>query len=216
MKKMMPFINSLRFKLLVSLFFIGIPLIVVLFLSNFYAVQVVQKQAAQYNKNTLNLHLRQIDGNLSEVDNFLFDLSEVNLDVAGMEIDETKDFDEYTKAKIRVFQYLNIQRSYYNSIDLFFVYSVVNRELIMTSRSEVSYEEKGQEFEMILNLLQTQSDQYNNLKWYVYKAFNHYYLFHLVKTGDIYVGAWVKADKLMVPLEFIDMGGGRCSTSRYR
>lgn len=42
-------------------------------------------------------------------------------------------------------------------------------------------------------------------RWYTWQAEGHHYLYHAIKTGQVYVGAWVDALKLMVPLQLINL-----------
>jgi hypothetical protein len=87
MRKMKLWLNSLRFKLFSGLLFTIVPLIIVLLIINHYSAQVVRNQVAQSNKNMLSLYMGQIDRNLQEVDNFLINLSQTNLDLLDLDTD---------------------------------------------------------------------------------------------------------------------------------
>jgi two-component system sensor histidine kinase YesM len=58
----------------------------------------------------------------------------------------------------------------------------------------------------ILQLLQGDRSTFDNQHWYIWQGDQTYYLFHLIKTGNVYIGAWVNIEKLIIPLKFIDFG----------
>jgi two-component system, sensor histidine kinase YesM len=199
-------IHSLRFKLFMGMFIIIAPLVLILIVNNYYAIEVVRNQVAQSNKNLLNLYMKEIDRNLMDVDKYLSDLSQQNMDLLELENDERDRQYFYTKAKMRLYNQISQDIGYYKSVDLFFVYSSVNKELIMTPSLEKSFEGRESEKETILRLLQEDKEEFYSQNWYVHRGERHNYLFHLIRTGGVTVGAWVNADKLMVPLNLIDLG----------
>jgi two-component system sensor histidine kinase YesM len=123
--------NSLGAKLIAGILFIIVPLVTVLIINSYYSVQVVRNQVAQSNKNLLGLYMGQMDTNLEEVDNYLFELSERNTDLLEMDNSSMNNDNEYIKAKLRLFNTISNDISYYKTIDLFFIYSMDKKELIM-------------------------------------------------------------------------------------
>ncbi|MEH7493308.1 sensor histidine kinase [Neobacillus niacini] len=199
-------IHSLRFKLFMGMFIIIVPLVLILFVNNYYAIEVVRNQVAQSNNNLLNLYMKEIDRNLMDVDKYLSDLSQQNMDLLELEYDEHDRQYFYTKAKMRLYNQISEDIGYYKSVDMFFVYSSVNKELIMTPSLEKSFEGREAEKETILRILQEDKEEFYSQNWYVHRGERHNYLFHLIRTGGVTVGAWVNANKLMVPLNLIDLG----------
>jgi two-component system sensor histidine kinase YesM len=206
MRRFRPFFNSLRTKLFAGIVFIIVPLVTVLIINNYYSVHVVRNQVAQSNKNLLSLYMGQIDRNLLEVDNYLYALAELNTDLVDLEYPEAANYDSYTKAKLRLFYNMTNEINYKKSIDLFFIYSAINKELIITPEFEKSYEERTWVKEKLVDLLQQNPETYVSRHWYYWHSDGRYYLFHLLKQGNVYVGAWVNVEKLMIPIKLIDFG----------
>ncbi|MGO4495759.1 sensor histidine kinase [Paenibacillus sp. 2RAB27] len=205
MRNYKPFFNSLRFKLL-GIIFIIVPLVVVLVVINFYSTQVVRNEVAGSNRNLLSLYVGQIDQNLKQVDNYLYSLSQLNTDLLDLEVTSQNSENDYNKAKLRLFNSISNEISYYKSIDLFFIYSEVNQDLIWNQNFGSSYQERDGVKKALLQMLQGDTSKYDNTRWYYWRDGQTYSLFHLIKTGNVYVGAWVNAEKIMVPFSMIDFG----------
>jgi two-component system, sensor histidine kinase YesM len=206
MSSLKTIIHSLRFKLFMGMFIIIVPLVLILFVNNYYAIEVVRNQVAQSNKNLLNLYMKEIDRNLMDVDKYLSNLSQQNMDLLELDYEEQDRPYFYTMSKIRLYNQISQDIGFYKSVDLFFIYSSVNKELIMTPSLEKSMEGREAEKETILQLLQEGNQENYNQNWYVHRGERHNYLFHLIQTGGVTIGAWVNANKLMVPLNLIDLG----------
>jgi two-component system, sensor histidine kinase YesM len=189
-----------------GMFIIIVPLVLILIVNNYYAIEVVRNQVAQSNKNLLNLYMKEIDRNLMDVDKYLSNLSQQNMDLLELDYEEQDRPYFYTMSKIRLYNQISQDIGFYKSVDLFFIYSSVNKELIMTPSLEKSMEGREAEKETILRLLQEGNQENYSQNWYVHRGERHNYLFHLIQTGGVTVGAWVNANKLMVPLNLIDLG----------
>ncbi|WP_248930057.1 sensor histidine kinase [Paenibacillus hamazuiensis] len=199
-------LNSLRFKLLAVIVLIIVPLVTVLLVNNHYAVQVVRNGVAQTNANLLSLYMGQIDRNLEQVDDYLYDLSQLNTDLIILENTDPAAENDYLKAKIRLNNLISNEIRYYKFIDLFFIYSEASRDLIMNQNFGASLEEREAVKASVARMLQDDKSSYSNKRWYIWKDNGNFYLFHMVKVGKVYVGAWVNAEKIMVPLSLIDFG----------
>lgn len=210
-------LNSLRFKLLAMIVLIIVPLITVLLVNNHYAVQVVRNGVAQTNANLLSLYMGQIDRNLDQVDGYLYDLSQLNTDLLNLENTDLANESEYYKAKIRLDNLIANEIRYYKFIDLLFIYSASSQDLILNQNFGKSLEERDAVKDSIYRMLQGDTTSYKNNRWYVWKDNGTYYLFHVVKIGKVFVGAWVNAEKIMVPLSLIDFGesGAALLTTEY-
>lgn len=200
--------NSLRFKLFAAVLLFMVPLIVIILINDHYSVQVVRNQVAQSNKNLLSLYMNQIDSNLADIDNYLFNLSERNTDLLQLEFPEAKDTTPYSLAKLRLYSDLRNEIDYYKTLDMFFIYSEANDDALMVGSSDygATFEERASVQDEIHKLLASDLSAINYEKWHVWKAKNGYYLYHIVKTENVYVGAWVSADKLISPLHLMDFG----------
>jgi two-component system sensor histidine kinase YesM len=205
MRSLKPFLNSLRFKLFAIIVLIIVPLVTLLIINNVYAVRVVRNEVSQTNKNLLNLYMSQIDGNLTQVDNYLYNLSQIDTDLLDLEKSSIVFENDYMKAKLRLYHSISTEISYLKSIDLLFIYSATNDDL-MYNQNSGSYEEREELKKAILQLVKGGTSEYDNTHWYVRQAGSKYYLFHVIKTGNVFVGAWVNAEKIIIPLKLIDFG----------
>lgn len=199
-------VNSLRMKLFLGIVLTIVPLVTVLIVNNHYSIQVVRNQVAQSNNNLLSMYMGQIDRNLAEADHYLYQLAAQNLDLLDLEKPLSSDPDAYRKAQLRLFNNITEEIGYYKSLDLFFIYSAVNNDLLMTQTFGDGYAERDKVRSNILQLLAGDTGTYDSYRWYVWHDERAYYLVHLVKAGGVYVGAWVNTDKLMLPLDLIDFG----------
>jgi len=208
MRQLRSLTNSLRFKLFATILLFMVPLIVVILVNDHYSVQVVRNQVAQSNKNLLSLYMNQIDSNLSDIDNYLFNLSERNTDLLQLEYPGNEGTNEYSLAKLRLYNDLKSEIEYYKTIDMFFLYSSANDDALMAGSSDYgdTFEERAAVQDEIRKLLASDLSAVDYEKWHVWNSGSGYYLYHLVRTGNVYVGAWVSADKLMTPLHLMDFG----------
>jgi two-component system sensor histidine kinase YesM len=206
MRRFKALVHTLRFKLFAAVLLIAIPLIVILIITNTYSVEVIRNQVTQSNKNMLSLYMNQIDNSLKEVDNYLFSLSETNSDVLVMNYPRERNNSVYTMAKLRLFRQMGEDEIYYPVVDSIFVYSIPNDDLIMTQAFGSSMEERFHVRKQILTIVREHAQSLDYSEWHVWTDGDEYYLFHVVKSGDAYVGAWVNCTNLMVPLSLIDLG----------
>jgi len=207
MRKIQPYVNSVRFKFFAAVLVIFVPLITVLIINNFYSGEVVRNQVAQSNKNLLSLYMGQIDQRLEEVDKYLSNNLEGDLNILDMEFPKSRDEDRYNIAKLTLFNMMKDDLGYYPILDAFFVYSAVNRDLVMSQSLPDSYEVRENARQEMLKMVEGEAGTMDYSRWHVWSGANGGdYLFHVLKSGNVYMGAWISSDKLMVPLNLIDLG----------
>ncbi|WP_424768190.1 sensor histidine kinase [Paenibacillus sp. sgz302251] len=206
MRRIKPLVNSLRFKFFAAVLVIFVPLVTVLIVNNFYSVDVVRNQVAQSNKNMLSLYKDQIDRNLEEVDKYLANTLESDLNVLELEFPREADDDRYNIAKISLFNMMRDDLGYYPILDSFFVYSEPNRDLVVMQSSTDTFESREAARNEMLEMIERNARTVDYSRWHLWEGESDYYLFHLLKSGNVYMGAWMSSDKLMVPLNLIDLG----------
>ncbi|MFC5470054.1 sensor histidine kinase [Cohnella suwonensis] len=206
MRRIKPFINSLRFKFFAAVFVIFVPLVTVLIINNYYSAKVVRNQVAQSNKNMLSLYMGQIDQKLQEIDKYLTHKSESDLDLLDLEFPRSLDEDRYNLAKIGLFYKLRDEAGYYPILDSFFVYSEPNHDIMLTYSSLDTYQSREGVRQEMLQMIEQHKNTIDYSRWHVWHGDSDYYVFHLIKTGNVYLGAWLNSKNLMVPLNLIDLG----------
>src|SRR5690625_3519742 len=115
MKRKKTFWNSLVVKLLLSICLILLPLVVIHIINNYYSVKVIRNQVVLSNKNLLNLHMNQIDYSLQGVGNYVYQLSE-NDDLIFYQSSADVDYNEFLKAKLRLYNTISSQAHFYTTI----------------------------------------------------------------------------------------------------
>jgi two-component system, sensor histidine kinase YesM len=201
--------KTLRFKLLFGFLMMMLPLIAFLIYNNFYAIQVVRNQVAQSNKNLVSLYMGQIDRNLEEADMYLYNMAVRETDLLILDHPIEQNSQEYYRAKIRLFNKISNDISAFKMIDKFFIYSSMNDDLVAT---QGLFNESYQDWEISRNEIvgifhDDQSREPGRFdQWFTVHDGANYFLCRVVKAGDVYVGAWVKAQRLTVPMHLIDIG----------
>jgi len=197
--------NSIRFKLIVGLFLITVPLIMLLIYNNYYSISVVHNQVALSNKNMISLYMGQIDTQLEDVDRSLIHM--VSSDFYMQAMRDANSEDEYQLAKHIVSDQVANAMVLLKSTDAIFVYSQSRRDLLDVFKEHVSFAEKVRVEDFLKSFLQDYNHTLNKGKqWFVQKIEQNYYVFRVMRSGDLYIGSWVNAKTLLIPLQFIELG----------
>lgn len=198
--------NSIRLKLVAGLFLVTVPLLALFFYNNHYSINVVHNQVAISNKNMISLYMGQIDTRLEAAEKNLLGLITTNYDIQSM--DEPYDDDEYQLSKYRLLTTISKNILFYESIDAFFIYNYERKDLLDISQSYVDYTERvALESDLVkyLDQLAISSVPGSN-HWYVKEIGNTHYVLRTIRSGNLYLGAWVKAQTLLGPMNLIDFG----------
>jgi two-component system sensor histidine kinase YesM len=203
--------NTIRFKLIAGLLIIIIPLILLLWYDNFYAIDVIHNQVSESNKNLMSLYMSQVDKSLDNTDGYLNRIAALDTDFHIMEY--TNEKYRYDLAEYNLSRRLSEDILLNKSIDSVFIYANEKRNLIMVNNDGSTYDERQTIKEYITKIV-TDNPYYGSsyLKsWYVEKIGKKYYVFRILKTEEGYIGAWVSAKRLLVPLNLIDLGDNGAS-----
>lgn len=198
--------NSIRIKIITGLFFVTVPLLTLLIYSNYYSIDVVRNQVSISNKNLISLYMGQIDTQLDAAEKNILGLVTNNIDLQSMEA--PYDDDEYQLAKYNLSVHLSNNILFYKSIDAFFIFSHSRQDILEVPQNSVSYSEKTEVEKFLISHLNqlTSSSKLPDANWYVKKIGNTSYVLRTIKTGSLYIGAWVKASTLLGPMNLIDLG----------
>lgn len=205
--KFIDFRTSISTKMISLYLAFMIPLLLFLFFNNNYAIDVVRNQVTQSNKNLVSLYMAQIDRNLEEIDRYLYNFIISNTDIPLYELNEAGNNQEYYKAKIRLSNQISSDLN--NSrADMIFIYSAVNNDLLTTQHKTAEELEKDAILIKIKTVFANSElvKQAITNKWLVYQIGDSYSICHIVRTGDVYIGAWIDTESLMVPLSLVDFG----------
>ncbi|GAA4876086.1 two-component system sensor histidine kinase YesM [Paenibacillus vulneris] len=212
-------LKSLRFRIGMAFVAIFIPLMSLMIYYSSYAGDVVREQVAQSNKNLVSLYMNQIDRNLAEADEYLYKMVAEETDLILLDQPANIYSTQYQEAKIRLFNNVSTMINNNRTMDMFFVYSANNEDFLLGANSSLTFEDRDQARSLLISKLNSdQMDQNCRQAWCVLQLNQDYFLSHVAKIGNVYVGAWVNAKRLMVPLSLIDLGDDGLSvlsTSRH-
>lgn len=200
--------SSLRIKLTLSVFIMTLPLVMMLLYNNFYAIHVVREQVADSYKNTLTLHMNQIDSNLNDIDSYMNSLVGMGYDLISIKLAESED--QYYLSKSYLFNKLMQDIALYDLLGAFFVYVKDRNDYMDVYSGQISYPERDSMKEYIVAMIDGQNipKGIRTKRWQHAQVGEEHYLFNIIQTGDVYFGGWIKADELLKPLEALKMGEG--------
>ncbi|OKP80755.1 two-component sensor histidine kinase [Paenibacillus helianthi] len=198
--------NSIRLKLVAGLVLVTVPLLTLLIYNNYYSINVVHNQVAISNKNLISLYMGQIDTQLEAAEKNVLGLATLNFDIQSM--DSPNSEDDYQLAKHNLSLNLLNNILFYKSIDAFFIFQKDRQDLLSVSQSSITYSEKVEVDNSLIQHLNQLADSSKptNPKWYVKEIGNTFYILRTIKSGNLYIGAWVKAKTLLGPMSLIDLG----------
>lgn len=208
--KVSSLLNSLRFKLVIGLMSIVLPVVLFLIYNNFYSIHVVRNQVAQSNKNMISLYMGLIDKSLDDIDNYLLKYVADETGLHTLDMPRSVDENHYDLERIWEFNQLRDNASYYEGLDYFFIYSSVNDDLIFAptpaSAAEVGNEPIKRGIRALFAKNPTSMGQ-SFKHWLVVRMNDQAYLLDILKTGtNVYIGAGVNANTIMGPLSLLELG----------
>ncbi|WP_337102591.1 sensor histidine kinase [Paenibacillus sp. YIM B09110] len=199
-------LNSIRLKLVVGVLVITVPLLIFLIYNNVYAIGVVRDQVAESNRNMITLYMAQIDDNLNDIDKYVTNLIVNDKDLQTMTNANSEK--ERILAKVRLNQKMSADVTAFKSVNSIFLYTNVEQEYVDAYQEIGETQERDQVRAYIgdrISELQ-QTSNFDLSSWHVVEIEKTYYLFRILRTSDVYAGAWVKIDKLAVPLSLLNLG----------
>ncbi|MCK9862195.1 histidine kinase [Paenibacillus sp. ATY16] len=197
---------SSRFVLLFSA--VTLPLLLILFAAGHYAQDVVLTQVANSYQNLVNSNLNMIDRSLDDITtNMVYN---VDHDENFQKFGQTGLSDsEYYFAQMELIQRNSAYRSYYHTVDMFYVYSKPNDVLATTN--VISDTDHDQVSSWITQTLNNAEELHPLLyQWKIVKIGQDYYLHRVVSddtTNNAYIGALISMNTLKLPLKDVRTGG---------
>ncbi|MCR8657690.1 sensor histidine kinase [Paenibacillus endoradicis] len=203
------FFKSIQTKIIVGLIVIVLPLLIYLIYNNLNSISIVRNQVTQSNINLLHLYMGLIDKDLESIDNYLFQVSSFNMGLNYLSRPSTEDIDLYTLAKYQLFREMYDNNSSYHSLESFLFYSIPNQDLVIAPNDTLSNSEKISQFQSDLKHIFTSSERISNYpfdSWVTVKLSGEAYLIHIIKSGNVYIGAIVNIKTQMKSLDLLDLG----------
>jgi len=196
--------KTLRYKLIVIVLLITMPLIGMLLYNNFYAIHTVREQVASSYENTLNLYIKQIDSNLFDLDAYLH-THEVDL----VNIDRAETDADYYLSKMELHNSLGKNMILFDTITSFFIFETTRKDYVEIFSVEghfIDSKEMNQSY--ITHLIESNGlpKPTNQQKWQAMQIGQIYYLINYVQYGDVILGGLIQTDVLLNPLSDFQLG----------
>ncbi|CAI6028554.1 hypothetical protein PAECIP112173_00542 [Paenibacillus sp. JJ-100] len=201
----MNLIRSLRFKFIVGLTLIMLPLFMLLYYNNVYAMKVVRDKVSLTNMNHLAKNVEQNERVLQETNRYLYSLGERDPDIISLFF-LTYGSGDYIIAKQRIMNKFMTDIGFYNLIDSFFLYDAVNDDLLLATAGNYDIKKSVVQRNMPAQMRQLEGD-IQRPEWSIVRggSFNA-----LVKTVRInqqfYAGALVDMNALNDSQQFTGSG----------
>jgi two-component system, sensor histidine kinase YesM len=201
--------TSLRFKLIVSVFIMTMPLVGMLLYNNYYAIHVVRGQVADSYKNMLKLYTSQMDSSLDDIDSYISTLAGSGYDLLSLSQAATDG--DYYSAKIYLFNKLSREINLYDPISSFFVYTKHRQDFMNVSKNDpLAFMENGMIEKYMIDFIHSDPfPQGGGTKvWRYVRIGQEDYLIDIVRAGDTYLGSSIRTDDLLKPLRSLQIGEG--------
>jgi len=204
-------LRTVGMKLTLGLLAVTMPLIALLVYINFYAIRVVKEEVTASNRNLLSLYMGQIDRSLEEIEKFLLNTAAQETSLLQLERPAELDADRYNLARSWIFRLLSEEIGKYKEADFFFVYSSLNDDAIyvpgdLTDTRYALRQAVRTEFTARVLRESAELERTAAGRWLRFEAEDQRFLFHVFRSGSVYLGALVNVEKMMVPLTLIDLG----------
>lgn len=197
--------RSIRMKLMAGLLMIVIPLIGFIIYSNVYAIEVVRQQVANSSEDLLTLYRDQLDGRLSEVDNYLIGL---------MSDTDLSDMAFITDRDERVFAATRLNKEISNSIVRFPVIDGISIYLPKDEQYLYAFRERSALHDRMYiksHIIQEVAhkpipDQQMQRKWYITKNGDQVFLVRTFILSDhSVISAWINVSSLQTTLDLLGL-----------
>ncbi|WP_435171278.1 sensor histidine kinase [Paenibacillus glycanilyticus] len=194
--------RSIRIKFILLFLLVIMPLVFLLFYNNNYAKNVVEGQAIEAHETTLANFVKQTDDMMTAAERYLINVQQQELDVNSMDL-SLADQTNYTLTKVRVSNRFNINQSYMTGIDTLMLYSLKNKEAVISSNQTTEYEGK---LEAANHLMKERSElqpvpQRGLLDTTYYELNGIHYLIRIYNASStLQLGAWFNLNNLLESL----------------
>ena len=183
------------------------PITCIALFSSFRAVQVVQEQAIQSNRNTLELRMESIDRDLETTTSFLTSFL-LDSSIYG-KIKAPRDSIARYNALLSIQNSLNKYLDSYQNTDGLFFYSRLTKDYIPASLKHEDLQARKEIRTFVEQNLanETPSSEMDLTGWFPQEIDGTYYLFRVMELNDVFVGSWLCAENLVIPLEKLQEEG---------
>lgn len=194
------FTHTLKFKLMLLLFILVIPLIAILYLNNYYSVKLADQQMDEYTTRLLDNFAVQLDTKMSNVSEYLLRLC--MSDVENLNVSDRNDRYFYRRD---LHEELQKVIGFYDVVDGIFVYQPVYDEFAHYTKPTLDYGYT----DAVGKYFQSHPSDFlaaDASTWTMVHIDGDDYFAYTLKAGEAYVGAWVGIHEITDQIEALQMG----------
>lgn len=193
----MRFGDSIRFRVIIMLIIITVPMAAFLLFNNFYSMRVVRDQVVKAHSDMLPMYVKQIDTILDELTNNLNYLINQDTDVAVFGTLPEGDVD-YAVSVQRLLAKLNNETLLHEYVHTMFAYSTKYDQLLVSKSGRKNYDSYSKTIREKLPFLISSLHKNKSLKWLVVQSEEGDGLVKVItdNTGT-YLGTWVNVELLV-------------------
>ncbi len=193
--------NSIRSKLIRNFLCFAVPIVILLVVTNFYAISIVRKQVSKSYENMAALYLKQVDTALIDIEQYLSLTisSEVSLQAINNNSSKPSNL-----ARIALKNKLANDILVYKTADCLFAYLPEADTFLTVNSNNLEYKKREQISMYIRNLTDTGKVEFND--WKVYTLEGSHYLMRIIRFNNMYLGAWIQMESLKTPMSLVNLG----------
>ncbi len=181
---------------------ITIPLLVILILNNWYAMDIVCNQVAGSNRSIVQMHSSQVDNILSSMEKYLHSMAFQDQNIVYITSGATTTMEDYyaNLSLLIKFQKDLFEYDYSNAI---FLYKAQAKELITASRNQNDTDKINAKLGALFEDPAVRKKL--TAGWELFNMEGQYFLLKWTDTGyGTYIGIWVNLEDLLKPIRFLE------------
>lgn len=191
--------KTLKFKLMLFLTLLVIPLVAILYLNNYYSITMADQQMHEYAEKILDNYVLQLDTKMKNVSEYLLkmclsDAESLNVTDANARYFSRKKLHEELQKVI----------GFYDVAEGIFVYQQTYNEFARYTQPNLSYAEADQISryikENIADILAKDAYTWNSVTFGEVA-----YFIYTLRVGETYLGAWIPMEAVMTQIRGLDM-----------
>lgn len=184
---------SFRRKLMSSVLWLTIPMIILLFFSNLYSVQVFNEKIADSNLRMLDYRAENMENSLRAADDLLTGVMAASEDFRILQ-SGAKELQAHL-ASYSLFNQLKTAMPSYESLGAIFIYSTASHTERDVFTSDFTYEQK-QAIRSFVRTSAANDTYYYSMHWQLVDVADSAYLFHFYGGRGTYLAAMVPLERL--------------------
>ena len=192
--------HTLKFKLMAFLVILVIPLIVILYMNNFYSIKLADQQMNAYTTRILDTYVTSLNTKMTNVSEYL--LRMCLSDAQNLNVDDRNDRYFYRRD---LHEELQKVIGFYDVAEGIFVYQEAYDEFAQYTNPTLGYG-KAEQISSYIQTHLTDILAKDAQTWNVSTVNDEDYFVYTLKAEDTYLGAWINVSEIMAQIKALQMG----------